>query len=68
MVSGSKSAYKSINLNFYRDTNQKEIDLVLETDGRLYAVAIKRAALWREKLSRPFPFLIFYSKVHLEIT
>ena len=29
------------NLNFYRDTNQKEIDLVIEQDGILHPVEIK---------------------------
>ena len=29
------------NLNFYRDTNQKEIDLIIEQDGILHPVEIK---------------------------
>lgn len=35
---------KKVNLNFYRDTNQKEIDLVVEMDGVLHPFEIKRAA------------------------
>ena len=35
---------KKMNLNFYRDTNQKEVDLVMEVDGRLHPFEIKRAA------------------------
>ena len=35
---------KKVNLNFYRDTNQKEIDLVVEMDGILHPFEIKRAA------------------------
>ncbi len=32
---------KTANLNFYRDSNQKEIDLVIEQDGILHPVEIK---------------------------
>ena len=31
----------SANLNFYRDSNQKEIDLVVEQDGVLHPIEIK---------------------------
>ena len=48
---------KSINLNFYRDTNQKEIDLVLETEGQLHAFEIKRAASTERQLIRTFSLL-----------
>ena len=33
MLRNSSYGEKKVNLNFYRDTNQKEIDLVLEMDG-----------------------------------
>lgn len=48
---------KKMNLNFYRDTNQKEIDLVLEMDGQLHAFEIKRAASPERKLIRAFSLL-----------
>lgn len=48
---------KKMNLNFYRDTNQKEIDLVLEMDGHLHAFEIKRAASPERKLIRAFSLL-----------
>lgn len=48
---------KSLNLNFYRDTNQKEIDLVLEIDGRLQAFEIKRAASPEKKIIKTFSLL-----------
>ena len=48
---------KKMNLNFYRDTNQKEIDLVLEMEGQLHAFEIKRAASPERKLIRAFSLL-----------
>ena len=48
---------KGMNLNFYRDTNQKEIDLVVEIDGRLHPFEIKRAASPDRKLIRAFSLL-----------
>ena len=48
---------KKMNLNFYRDTNQKEIDLVLEMDAQLHAFEIKRAASPERKLIRAFSLL-----------
>ncbi len=48
---------KEIKLSFYRDTNQKEIDLVLEMDDRLHAFEIKRAASPERKSIRPFSLL-----------
>ena len=46
-----------MNLNFYRDTNQKEIDLVIETDGQLHPFEIKRAASPDRRIIRPFSLL-----------
>ena len=48
---------KKININFYRDTNQKEIDLVLEMDGKLHPFEIKRAASPDRKIIRSFSLL-----------
>ena len=48
---------KEMSLNFYRDTNQKEIDLVVETDGRLHPFEIKRAASPDRKSVRSFALL-----------
>ena len=48
---------KTVSLNFYRDTNQKEIDLVLEIEGGLYAFEIKRTASPERKLIRTFSLL-----------
>lgn len=44
MLRNASYGEKEINLNFYRDTNQKEIDLVIETEGILHPFEIKRAA------------------------
>lgn len=48
---------KEVNLNFYRDTNQKEIDLVMETDGALHPFEIKRSASPDRKAIRAFQLL-----------
>ena len=48
---------KKVNINFYRDTNQKEIDLVLETDGQLHPFEIKRAASPDKKTIKTFSLL-----------
>lgn len=44
MLKNASYGEKEMNLNFYRDTNQKEIDLVVESDGMLHPFEIKRAA------------------------
>lgn len=44
MLKNASYGEKEMNLNFYRDTNQKEIDLVVESDGTLHPFEIKRAA------------------------
>lgn len=44
MLRNSSYGKEKINLNFYRDTNQKEIDLVVEKNGQLHPFEIKRAA------------------------
>lgn len=57
MLRNASYGEKSISLNFYRDTNQKEIDLVLEIDGRLHAFEIKRAASPERKIIKTFSLL-----------
>ena len=57
MLRNSSYGEKKVNLNFYRDTNQKEIDLVLEMDGQLHPFEIKRAASPDPKAIRAFSLL-----------
>lgn len=45
------------NITFYRDTNQKEIDLVIEKGGKLHPVEIKRASNPEKKAVRSFNLL-----------
>ena len=42
---------------FYRDRDGKEIDILFEVDGSLYAVEIKHAATVRREWSRTFRIL-----------
>ncbi|OOF36227.1 ATP-binding protein [Rodentibacter heidelbergensis] len=42
---------------FYRDTNQKEIDLLIEYDRTLYPVEIKTSASPDKKMAKSFGFL-----------
>ena len=57
MLRNSSYGEKKVNLNFYRDTNQKEIDLIMEMDGRLHPFEIKRAASPEKKAVRTFSLL-----------
>ena len=57
MLRNSCYGEKKMNLNFYRDTNQKEIDLVMEMDGQLHPFEIKRAASPDRKAIRAFSLL-----------
>lgn len=57
MLRNSCYGEKKVNLNFYRDTNQKEIDLVMEMDGRLHPFEIKRAASPDKKAVKTFSLL-----------
>ena len=57
MLRNAAYGEKQANLNFYRDTNQKEIDLVVETDGILHPFEIKRAASPDRKSVRAFSLL-----------
>ena len=57
MLRNASYGEKGLNLNFYRDTNQKEIDLVLEIDGTLHPFEIKRAASPERKTIKTFSLL-----------
>ena len=46
-----------INLNFYRDRNSKEIDLVIEESGILHPVEIKKSSAPERKLIHAFSVL-----------
>lgn len=45
------------NLNFYRDRNQKEIDLVIEQAGMLHPIEIKKSAAPDKSVIRAFSLL-----------
>ena len=57
MIRNVSYGEKEMNLNFYRDTNQKEIDLLVETDGVLHPFEIKRAASPERKAIKVFSLL-----------
>ena len=57
MLRNASYGENEMNLNFYRDTNQKEIDLVLETEGMLHPFEIKRAASPERKAVKTFSLL-----------
>lgn len=44
-------------LYFYRDRDGREIDLLVEQDGALYPIEVKRAATLRAEWSKPFDVL-----------
>lgn len=37
------------NMSYYRDTNQKEIDVVIEEDGMLHPIEIKRQQIRKRR-------------------
>ena len=45
------------NLYFYRDGNQKEIDLIIHKNGNLYPVEIKKSASPSIEMAKTFPVL-----------
>lgn len=51
------SAAGKVLLTFYRDTNQKEIDLIVDADGILHPIEIKRSAAPERKLVKAFDVL-----------
>lgn len=46
-----------VNLNYYRDKNQREIDLVIEEDGVLHPIEIKKGTTPDRSLIRTFSIL-----------
>lgn len=57
MIRNASYGESKMNLNFYRDKNQKEIDLIVETDGVLHPFEIKRAASPERKAIKAFGVL-----------
>ena len=57
MLRNASYGEKEMNLNFYRDTNQKEIDLVIEADGVLHPFEVKQSASPDRKIIRSFSLL-----------
>jgi predicted AAA+ superfamily ATPase len=57
MLRNSYYGENEINLNYYRDTNQKEIDLIIESEGVLHPYEIKRAASPDIKTVKSFSLL-----------
>ena len=44
-------------LSFYRDRDQREIDLIVEADGRLYPIEIKATATPQRSMAKQFKLL-----------
>ena len=57
MIRNASYGEKEMNLNFYRDTNQKEIDVVVEADGVLHPFEIKRSASPERNATKVFSLL-----------
>ena len=57
MIRNVSYGEEEIYLNFYRDKNQKEIDLVVEKDGILHPFEIKRSASPERKATKVFSLL-----------
>ena len=57
MIRNASYGEKEMNLNFYRDTNQKEIDVVVEADGVLHPFEIKRSASPERNTTKVFSLL-----------
>lgn len=57
-VSEIKKSYQNTGkepyLYYYRDKDMKEIDLLIESDGKLYPIEIKKTAMPDKKLTRVF--------------
>lgn len=47
----------NVNMTYYRDTNQKEIDVVIEEDGVLHPIEIKKATNPERKIVKAFDVL-----------
>lgn len=54
IVKGYQNAGKEPHLHYYRDRDAKEIDLILERDGKLCPVEIKKTASPEKKMTKTF--------------
>lgn len=54
IVKGYQNACKKPYLYFYRDRDAKEIDILMEGDGKLYPLEIKKTAMPDSRLTRVF--------------
>lgn len=57
MIKNASYGEREMSLNFYRDKNQKEIDLIVETDGVLHPFEIIRSASPERKAIKAFGVL-----------
>ena len=53
-MKGYQNAGKEPHLHYYRDRDAKEIDLILERDGKLCPVEIKKTASPEKKMTKTF--------------
>ena len=54
IMKGYQNAGLEPYLYFYRDRDAKEIDVILEGDGKLYPLEIKKSAMPDKRLTRVF--------------
>ena len=57
VVKSYQNAGQEAFLHYYRDSDAKEIDLLLEQDGKLYPLEIKKMATPPKKLTRVFELI-----------
>lgn len=57
IMKGYQNAGQEPYLYFYRDRDAKEIDVIMERDGKLYPLEIKKTALPDKRLTRVFGIL-----------
>ena len=57
IMKGYQNAGREPYLYFYRDRDAKEIDVIMERDGKLYPLEIKKTALPDKRLARVFGIL-----------
>lgn len=57
LLRGYSYSEKKVNLTYYRDTNQKEIDMVIEEAGILHPVEIKKATNPEKRVVKAFKVL-----------
>ena len=64
LLRGYQYSAKKVNMTFYRDTNQKEIDVVIEKEGKINPIEIKKNSNPEAKSIRSFSLL---NKSSLEV-